>query len=62
MGATALANRYMYDHGRELVVFGVRFAHRLQEKAPREADFKDQGNGDIRLSVQTEEDKDIIFQ
>ena len=61
MGATALANRKMYLNP-ETKIFGIKFAHRLQEKAPREADFKDQGKNDIVLAIKSEEEKDIIFQ
>ena len=61
MGATALANRKMYSNP-ETKIFGIKFARRMQEKAPREAEFKDQGKDDIVLAVQSEEEKDIIFQ
>lgn len=61
MGATALANRKMYSNP-DTKIFGIKFARRMQEKAPREAEFRDQGKDDIVVSVQSNEEKDIIFQ
>lgn len=61
MGATALANR-KHRTSQSTSVFGIGNARKLTDKAPREADFRDQGKDDIRIAVASEEEKDIIFQ
>ena len=43
-------------------IFGIKGARRVNDKVPREAEFKDQGKNDIVLAVSSEEEKDIIFQ
>jgi len=62
MGATALLNRAKYSHGPIASAFGIRNARQLQSKVDREADFRDQGKDDVRISLQTDEEKDIVFQ
>ena len=61
MGATALANRKVYSD-EKTKIFGIRGAHRLQEPVKGDSGFKDQGKDDIRLSLATDEEKDIVFQ
>lgn len=62
MGATGLkfgrvgANRGIHR------TYGIYGARKLTEPAPKESGFKDQGKNDIRISVATDEEKDIIFQ
>jgi len=62
MGATGLklgrrgANKGIFR------TYGIYGARKLTEPAPREAGFTDQGKNDVRISVSTDEDKDIIFQ
>ena len=61
MGATALANKARY-YDKKTMIFGIKSGKRVTDNVGREAGFKDQGKEDVVISVETDEDKDIVFQ
>lgn len=62
MGATGLGHRRKPTDEGNLRAYGIIGARRMSETAPREAGFTNQGEGDVRIAVSTDEEKDIVFQ
>lgn len=62
MGATGLRMSKSRTDSENLKAFGIVGARKMFETAPREAGFSNQGQNDVRISVATDEEKDIVFQ
>lgn len=62
MGATGLGSGKRGRTKGSFRTYGIYGARKLTEPVPKESGFTDQGKNDIRISVNTDEEKDIVFQ
>ena len=62
MGATGMHTGKVGANKGIFRTYGIYGARKISEPVPKESGFKDQGKNDIRISVATDEEKDIIFQ